>query len=64
MPRLVPTLTGARFALPWPEQSFMVKSVGVSGASNEEDRIETQDESRPAINRCSDISQLTFAIGP
>jgi hypothetical protein len=41
-----------------------VKSVGVSGTSKFEERIEVSDISRNAIRRDSDISALTRLNGP
>ena len=58
------TLTGFNRAVPLLEQSRMVKSIGVSGASNEDDRIEATEASRPTIKRLSDMAQLTLAKGP
>jgi hypothetical protein len=49
---------------PCVEQSFSVKFVGVSGSSNDEERIEVSAPSRPTISRESGNSQLMMSTGP
>src|SRR5262245_18255590 len=63
MPR-VSTFTGASGLLPEVEQTVAVKSVGLSGTSKLEERIEVSDISRNAIRRDSDIRSLTRLNGP